>query len=168
MRLNDLALVIILFIALAFIFSFLGIITLSLTGIISYSLLIIGISLVYSESLRQNRLSVFFGSIIFLLGVYILVSENYILNLSESISVPTILFFAGSGLLVIHISTSTKIIFLILSVLFLSAGTTLFIINSHFRISSFIQSVLLILNILWPLLIVLGIFVFLMRGKNLK
>ena len=168
MRINDLALLIILFIVLAFLFSLFGVISLSLIDIISYSLLIIGISLVYSETIRQNRLSVFLGSIIFLLGVYILVSENFNLNLSKSISVPIILIFAGSGLLVLYISTSTKIIFLILSVLFLCAGVTLFIAKSHFRISSFVQSVLLVFNILWPVLIVLSIFVFLMRDKYLK
>jgi hypothetical protein len=168
MRLNNSALLIILFIVLVFLCSFFGIISVSLTEIISYSLLIIGISLVYNETIRQNRLSVFLGSIIFLLGVYIIVLENFNLNLSERLSVPTILFFAGSGLLVLHISTSTKIIFLVLAAFFLSAGVTLFIINSHFHINTFVQSILLISNILWPVLIVLAIFVFLMRDKNLK
>ena len=113
MKLNDLAILIVLFIIISFLLSIFRIISITLIDILSYSLLIIGIALVYSESIKQNRLSVFLGSIIFLLGVYFLVSENFNLNIKEDMSIPIILIFAGSALLVLHISTSAKIIFLV-------------------------------------------------------
>lgn len=155
MKLNDLAIIIVLFIIVAFLLSILNVIDITLTNILSYALLIIGIALVYGESIRQNRLSVFLGSIIFLLGVYFLISENFELNNRDGMSVPIILIFAGTGLLVLHISTKTKKIFLIISILLLSAGLTLLIMNSHLSIGSFIQSLLPVLNFLWPALIIL-------------
>jgi hypothetical protein len=155
MKLNDLAIIIVLFIIVAFLLSILNVIDITLTNILSYALLIIGIALVYGESIRQNRLSVFLGSIIFLLGVYFLISENFELNNRDGMSVPIILIFAGTGLLVLHISTKTKKIFLIISILLLSAGLTLLIMNSHLSIGSFIQSLLPVLNFLWPAIIIL-------------
>jgi len=165
MKLNDLAIIIVLFIIVSFFLSIFKIISITLTDILSYALLIIGIALVYGESIRQNRLTVFLGSIIFLLGVYFLITENFNLNISEGMSISLILIFAGSGLLVLHISTSTKIIFLIISIILLVAGLTLFIINSHWSFGSFLQSVLPILNFLWPVLIILIVLVLLLRNK---
>jgi len=165
MKLNDLAIIIILFIIVSFFLSIFKIISISITDILSYSLLVIGIALVYGESLRQNRLTVFLGSIIFLLGVYFLVSENFNLNISEAMNIPLILIFAGSGLLVLHISTSTKIIFLIVSIIFISIGLTLFIMYSHWSFVLFFQSVLPIINFLWPVLIILFVLVILLRNK---
>jgi len=155
MKLNDLAIIIVLFIIVFFLLSILNVIDISLTNILSYALLIIGIALVYGESIRQNRISVFLGSIIFLLGVYFLISENFELNNRDGMSVPIILIFAGTGLLVLHISTKTKKIFLIISIILLSAGLTLLIMNSHLSIGSFIQSLLPVLNFLWPAIIIL-------------
>lgn len=165
MKLNDLAIIIVLFIIVSFFLSIFKIISITLTDILSYALLIIGIALVYGESIRQNRLTVFLGSIIFLLGVYFLITENFNLNISEGMSIPLILIFAGSGLLVLHISTSTKIIFLIISIIFIAAGLALFIVYSHWSFGSFLQSVLPILNFLWPVLIILIVLVLLLRNK---
>lgn len=165
MKLNDLAIIIVLFIIVSFFLSIFKIIPITLTDILSYSLLVIGIALVYGESLRQNRLTVFLGSIIFLLGVYFLILENFNLNISGGTSISLILILAGSGLLVLHISTSTKIIFLIISIIFLSAGLILLIVYSHWSFGSFLLSLLPILNYLWPVLIILFVLVILLKNK---
>lgn len=165
MKLTDLALLIVLFVIVTFLLSLFNIISITLMDILSYSLLITGIALVYGETLRQNRLSVFIGSIIFLLGVYFLISENFTLNISEGISVPIILIFAGSGLLVMHISTSTRIIFLLISIILFFAGISLFIVNSNWHFESFFKAILLILNFLWPVAIIILVLVLLQRNK---
>jgi hypothetical protein len=165
MKFNDLAIIIVVFIIVSFLLSLFNIISITLSDILSYSLLIIGVALVYGESIRRNRLLVFLGSVIFLLGVYFLVSENFNLNINGVTSIPIILIFAGSGLLILHISTSTKIIFLIISVLLLSAGMTLFIVNSRWNISSFFQSFLPVLNFLWPVIIIVILIALLLKIK---
>lgn len=165
MRFNHLAIIIVVFIVVSFLLSLFNIISITLSDILSYSLLIIGVALVYGESIRRNRLLVFLGSVIFLLGVYFLVSENFNLNISEVVSIPIILIFAGSGLLILHISTSTKTLFLIISVLLLSAGMTLFIIQSRWNIISFFQSFLPVLNFLWPVVIIIILIALLLKIK---
>jgi len=165
MKLNDLAILIVFFIVVSFLLSILKIISVTLTDILSYSLLLIGIALVYGETLRQNKLSIFLGSIIFLLGVYFLITKNFNLPISEVMTVPIVLILAGSALLVLYISTSTKIISLIISIILLSAGLILFTVNSHWNIESFFQSVVPILNFLWPVIVIIIVLVLLLRNK---
>jgi hypothetical protein len=165
MKLNHLALLVVLFIIVSFLLSIFKIISITYTDILSYSLIIIGIALVYGESIRQNRLSVFLGSIIFLVGVYFLVSENFELTNSVGMTIPIIVILAGSGLLVLHISTSTNRIFLIISIILLTAGLTLLLMNSHWSIGLFIQSFLPVLNFLWPALIILMLIVLFLKTR---
>ena len=165
MKLNDLALIIVLFIILTFLLSVFNIISIVLTDILAYSLLVIGIALVYTETIRQNRPSVFLGSIIFLFGVYFLITEKFNLNLADAVYVPIILIFGGSGLLMLYISTSTNKIFLLISIIFLSTGIVLITANSHWGIRSFILSILPVLNFFWPVMIISLILIFLMKVK---
>lgn len=165
MKLNDLALIIVLFIIITFFLSVFSIISIALTDILAYSLLVIGVALVYTETIRQNRPSVFLGSIIFLFGVYFLITENFNLNISEAFYVPIILIFGGSGLLMLYISTSTHKIFLFISIILLTAGITLIIANSHWGLKSFFLSILPVLNTFWPVLIIFLFLIFLMRVK---
>jgi len=165
MKLNDLALTIVLFIIITFLLSVFNILSIVFTDILAYSLLVIGVALVYTETIRQNRPSVFLGSIIFLFGVYFLITENFNLNISDAVYVPIILIFGGSGLLMLYISTSTHKIFLLISIILLTAGITLIIANSHWGLMSFFLSILPVLNFLWPVMIIFLLLIFLMRVK---
>jgi len=165
MKLNDLALTIVLFIIITFLLSVFNILSIVFTDILAYSLLVIGVALVYTETIRQNRPSVFLGSIIFLFGVYFLITENFNLNISDAVYVPIILIFGGSGLLMLYISTSTHKIFLLISIILLTAGITLIIANSHWGLKSFFLSILPVLNTFWPVLIIFLFLIFLMRVK---
>ena len=72
------------FIIISFVLAAFDIIPIDFKDILAYSLLVIGIALVYSETIRQNRLSVFIGSIIFLFGIYFLITEKFNLTISDS------------------------------------------------------------------------------------
>jgi hypothetical protein len=165
MKLNDLALIIVLFIIAIFLLSTFNIISVAITDILAYSLLVIGVALVYTETIRQNRPSVFIGSIIFLFGVYFLITENFNLNITDAVYVPIILIFAGAGLLMLYISTSTHKIFLFISIILLTAGITLIIANSHWGLKSFFLSILPILNFFLPVIIIFLLLIFIMRVK---
>jgi hypothetical protein len=165
MKLNDLALIIVLFIIAIFLLSTFNIISVAITDILAYSLLVIGVALVYTETIRQNRPSVFIGSIIFLFGVYFLITENFNLNITDAVYVPIILIFAGAGLLMLYISTSTHKIFLFISIILLTAGITLIIANSHWGLKSFFLSILPTLNFFLPVIIIFLLLIFIMRVK---
>ncbi|MCW9064819.1 MAG: hypothetical protein OQJ78_00870 [Ignavibacteriaceae bacterium] len=165
MKLNDLALIIVLFIIVTFLLSTFNIISVAITDILAYSLLVIGVALVYTETIRQNRPSVFIGSIIFLFGVYFLITENFNLKITDTVYVPIILIFGGAGLLMLYISTSPNKIFLFISIIFLTAGITLIVANSHWGIKSFFLSILPVLNFFSPVIIIFILLIFIMRVK---
>ncbi len=165
MKLNDLAIIIVLLIIISFILSAFNISPVALSNVLAYSLLIIGVAVVYTETIRQNRFSVFIGSIIFLFGVYFLITENFNLIISEDFYIPLILIFGGTGLLMLYIATAAQKLFLYISIIFLTAGITLIIANSHWGIKTFIHSFLPVLSFLWPMLIVFLLLIFLMRVK---
>ena len=160
MKLTDIVVALIIFIVVALILSFLNIISISFQDILSYSLITIGISLVYSEVIRQNRFLIFLGSLVFLAGIYFLITENFDVHINEGMSLPIILIFSGSGLLMVSISSTTQKIYLIVSIILLPAGLVLFIIKSNWSGSSFIQSLLSVANFLWPIAILIVILVF--------
>ena len=165
LRLFDISIIVIVFIIISFIISILDLAPVSFIDTLSYALITIGMSLVYSESISKNSVLVFFGSIIFLVGIYFLITENFNLQLNSGIVVPFILIFTGVGLLTSHISIPTKTIFLWASIILLSVGLTLFIINSHFSIKSFSQSMLPVIVFLWPVAIILIVLVLLIKIK---
>ena len=165
MKLNDIAIALLIFIIVSLILSFLDILSISFQDILSYSLLTIGISLVYSEVIRQNKFLIFLGSLIFLAGIYFLIAENFDVHINEGMSLPIILIFCGSGLLMVYISGSTQKIYLIVSVILLSSGLALFIAKSNWSGSSYIESLLSVTNFLWPVAILIVILVLLLRIK---
>lgn len=165
MRIRDFFTIIVSFTLIAILLSVLGIISISFIDVLSYLLLIIGITIVYTESIRSNRLSVFLGAIIFMMGVYFLVSENFSLNTNEDMSVPLILILGGAGLLILHISTSTRKIFLFIALILITAGLTLFIVNGNWKISFFIKAIIPVFNLLWPVIIIIGVLILLLRNR---
>jgi hypothetical protein len=165
MKLNGLALIIVIFIILSFFLLAFDVIPVSMTDVLAYSLLVIGVALVYTESIRLNRLSVFIGSVIFLFGVYFLITENFNLNINENFYVPIVLIFSGSGLLILYISTAAQKIFFYLSLIFLSAGITLMITNSRWKLSSFFNSILPVIDFVWPVVLIFLLLILIMKVK---
>ena len=116
-KINDISLVILIFVFLLILLSFLNILSTSISDILSYLMIAVGLILVYSEIIRQNKVLIFLGSIIFMVGIFFLITENFYVELNSGMIVPIILIFAGSGLLLVHITTSTKNIYLLASVI---------------------------------------------------
>jgi hypothetical protein len=143
-----------------------GVISVSFIEILTYSVMIIGIYFVYSEVSDGNIFLVFLGSVIFLAGIYYLVVDYFNLRMMNGMIAPIILIFAGSGLIIIYITSRLKKYILIISVILLTVGVTLIIAKSHFKFDSFIQSVLPVLNFLWPIIIITGLIIFMVRKKQ--
>lgn len=164
-RLNNFAWLIILFVIVSTFLTILNVISLSFTNILAYSLLATGMALVYSEIIRQNKILIFLGSIIFLLGVFFLISENFDVHLKEGMSLPIIMIFTGAGMQLLYISTPNKKSFLAISVILLAAGLTFFILNSNLNLGSFFHSLIAILKFFWPVLFILIFLILLLRVK---
>jgi hypothetical protein len=123
----------------------------------------LGIFLVYFESIRKNIVLIFLGSVLFLLGIYFLVVEQFNLRTSDDVAIPLILILCGTGLLNVYIVMLEKKLILIFSVMLLTAGLTLMSLQSHLGLSSFYTSILSVLNYLWPVFILAVLIILLIR-----
>lgn len=165
MKLNYLVAITIALIIIFLLLSFLNVFSVNFSEIISYLLILTGIYFVYVETTKQNRLMIFIGSILFLLGTFFIIVKNFNLQTNKRIAIPLILIFSGAGLLIVYITTSAKKTVLIISALLLSAGLSLFMFQSRFGIDSFIKSVLPVLNFLWPVFIILIVLIIIFKIK---
>ena len=165
MKLKYIAVIIAAFVILSLLLSVVGIISTTISEILSYSLIITGIYFVYSESVKENIILIFIGSEVFLAGTYFLIVDYFNLQMSEEMIVPMILISTGSGLFIVYITVKVKKIFLIVSILLLSVGITFLLVQSHFKPGSFLQSVLPVLNFLWPVFIIAALIILLVRSK---
>jgi hypothetical protein len=166
MKTNYITIIIIAFIVISMLLSLIGVISASFSQILTYSVMIIGIYFVYSEISDGNIFLVFLGSVIFLAGIYYLVVNYFDLQIMNGIIAPIILIFAGSGLLIVYITSRLKKFILLISVILLSVGITLIIAKSHFKFGSFIQSVIPVFNFLWPVILIAALIIFMVRKKQ--
>jgi len=168
MKINYITIIIVSFIIISILLSLIGIISVSFTEILTYSVMITGIYFVFSEVSDGNVFLVFLGSVIFLAGIYYLVVDYFNLQLMNVMIAPIILIFAGSGLFIVYITSRLKKFILLVSVILLTVGSTLIIAQSHFKFGSFIQSVLPVLNFLWPVIIIAALIILLVRNRQPK
>ncbi|MFI5236619.1 MAG: hypothetical protein ACHQLA_01620 [Ignavibacteriales bacterium] len=164
-KLNQIAGILAGFIALSLLLSLVGIISFNFSEILSYSLIVLGIYFVYSEAGGGNIILVFVGAVTFLAGTYFRVVDYFNLKTNAGLILPIILMFSGAGLFIVYLAANVKKIFLILSILLFAMGLTLMLAQSHFKIYSFLQSVLAVLNFLWPVIIIVVLIVLLVRNK---
>ena len=162
-KLNYLLVVIVAFIFLYLLLSLVGVVFISITEILSYCMITLGIFLVYFESIRKNIVLIFLGSVLFLLGIYFLVVEQFNLHTSGEVTIPLILILCGTGLLNVYIVMLEKKLILIFSVVLLTAGLTLISLQSHLGLGSFLISILSVLNYLWPVFILAVLIILLIK-----
>jgi len=162
-KLNYLLIIIVAFIFLYLFLSFAGVVSTSITEILSYCMITLGIFFVYSESIRKNIFLIFIGSILFLLGIFFIVVEQFNLHTSGKVAIPLILILCGTGLLNVYIVMWERKLILIFSVVLITAGITLLTLQSHLSLISFLGSILLVLNYLWPVLVLALLIIILIR-----
>ncbi|MBM4171289.1 MAG: hypothetical protein FJ214_05405 [Ignavibacteria bacterium] len=139
---------------------------LSANEIISYSLLAFGIPAVYISLNLGNRALLVFASIVFMIGILLLIQINYEIIDTRGIVFVSILLITGSISFMLFLENTSQKIFLLLAVVFLLLG--------YLSVTMFKKMGLLILSNkianyaedIWPIALLLtGLFLFLNRKK---
>ena len=167
MRTRQFTLILILILTLfVYLFKLTGILNISTSDIITYLFLVYGIASVYIN-LGQNRQgSLFFNTIIFLLGVVLFIVNHYKFMNLNNIIFPSILFISGAGFLMLFIDDFTKKIFLLVSAVLILLAIFAVWLSAEFAIFRFANSVSIIIWDYAPLfLILIGVSILLNRKK---
>lgn len=164
-KLNYLLIIILAFIFIYLLLLIAGVIATSLNEILSYCLITMGIFFVYYESTRKNIFMIFSGSVLFLLGIFFIIVEQFNLKTSDSIAIPLLLILIGTGLLIVYIVAVGKKIILVISVIGLTAGITVLTLQGHTQPDTFLKSILSVINYLWPVFVLTLLIVILIRKQ---
>ena len=144
---------IILFALFALLLSITGIIRISFFEIISYTSILLGLSIFYKSLNKQNRVWVFIGSLIFQLGAIALVFTKFEILGFGRIIIPALLFMVGFSLLLANLANVASKMTYIVSILMMTAGIILMVNRGNTNLQLYLSSVYAILKNYWIIIL---------------
>lgn len=156
----------ILFIIVTFL-SLLRIVSLTALEITAYACLFWGISFFYSSYLKQYHTGVVIGAVLFLTGTIIFVFTRFeILNFG-TVFIPSVLFVIGLSLLIANLLTKANSVSIVFSILSLFAGIWLVISRGTGTVELYLSSVYALAKSYWMVVLFLAGIIFL-SARNFK
>jgi hypothetical protein len=143
-----------------------GIINLDPEDVLGYTIIILGLSLVYPSFKGKQRLLLFVGSSIFLTGVAVLVFSSFELHANTKFITPLLLLIMGISVLMVFILDSSRKIFLIISIISITSGLTLIYFQKPSKLLNVFQSALPVMSAIWPVFLILILIIILSRRDS--
>lgn len=146
---------------------FIGLINIESIEILSFLMIIFGISYVFL-SFGENKKGVLFTStVIFLSGVITYIVNNFEFFNSSLLLYPSFFLIIGIAFLMIYIDGNISLIYLAVSLLFLLVGLVLIFLRGNFKGSSFLSSLVNVTMIYWPIIfIAVIVYLLVLRGEK--
>ncbi len=159
---------VLLFLAIFLLLKFLGLIYLSSGEIIGYALIFYGISIVYLSLGRNQKYSLFFGTVFFLTGILLYVLNNFLVFSSTSALLPSALLIPGIAYLMLFMDNPSNKKFLVIGTALIAVGLTTITINGQLNLPSFYHSVLKITTSYWQIVLVVVVILILISIEEKK
>lgn len=155
--------VLLLFIA-ATLLRLVGLISLDSKELFGDAFILYGIATVYTTFGENNRLLLFAGSAIFLIGILISLPTHFEIIQFSNLYIPSAVLIAGISLLIVSFDDKANPLILMASLILVLVGTILVIVSRTVQVTVFLGSILDFILFYWPvLLIVSGITIILRR-----
>ena len=156
------------FIIFAVLLKLLGIIDFANTEILSYAFIFYGISSVYISLGKKQKLFLFSGTIVFLIGLLLFIINNFTIFSPITLILPASLLMLGIAFLMLFIDEQNKVIYLLISIIFLLFGLVAVVKRSSFKIITFLESIWHVTKIYWPIIIVVALILLVIRRSERK
>lgn len=143
-----------------------GIINTSSGEILSYVLAVYGIVTVYISMGKNKRLNLFLGTVIFLSGIILFVTNNFDFYKISGILLPSVFLIIGVGFLMLFIDNTAEKTILTLAVIFIVFGLILTIILGTISAHSFFNAILYIAQKYWILAVILIMIILLIKREK--
>ncbi|MFN3694932.1 MAG: hypothetical protein ACK4UV_07975 [Ignavibacterium sp.] len=138
----------------------------SLIELISYTLLVAGVSFLFISFTGSNKGGIFAGSFIFLSGIVLAVESAFTIWNPTRMIFPSIFIISGISLLFVYLSDTKKLVFLFLA-LFLSAVGLFYLFNRiNFKFYVFIEAIGQILLRFWFVIALIALIVYILTKSN--
>ena len=156
----------IIFIVLLILLKIIGFIDVSYTELAAYTLVFYGIGTVYLSMGKNRRNLLFIGAVAFLIGVELIITNNYDFLKLSNIVLPSVFFILGTAFLLLFMDDFSNKLLLIISVIFLISGAFFFSKLGSLNFSDFLKSTLSITIRYWPIIIIVTALILLLKRDN--
>lgn len=157
---------IIIFFIISFILKLFGIVDFSTGEIFGYGFIFYGLTLVYTSFGKNKPGALFFGTTLFLSGVFLFILNNFQLANYLRIIISAAILVIGINFFVLFIDNSARKIFLVISLLFFTAGIFFTVSWGSLSFKSFLDSAVYIASKYWPVLIIVAGIVLIIRREE--
>ena len=156
--------ILLLLIVVAILLNLLNILMIDPRELFGYGLIFYGIATVYSTFSEGNQLLIFIGAALFLTGIVISMPVHFDFVRPLNLVVPASMLIAGISLFMAYFDEVKNKSILIASVILTAAGIIFIMISRSIQLSIFGESILKIIEVYWPVLIIIsGITIILKR-----
>ncbi len=153
------------FIIIAILLKLFGIIDFANSEILGYAMIFYGISSVYFSLGKDQKLHLFTGTVVFLIGILLFIINNFEIFNIEQLIPPSIMLIGGVGFIMLFIDEDSNFVSLIIGVVFVIIGITVTIKYGTINFVGFLEALWRVSKIYWAIFIViLGILFFLSNG----
>jgi len=157
------------FFALSILLKLFGIIDFESSEILGYAFIFYGFSIVYNAMGKHLKVTLFWGSSIFLTGVVLFIINNFEFANVSMLLYPSIIFIAGIDFLIIFLDDSSNRIFFFLSLFFILSGFLFTVSYGSIKFSSFLISLQNVAEEYWPIILIgIGIILIIWREEKDK
>jgi len=144
-----------------------GLIEIENLELLSYMLMIFGISYLFISFGRNRKGVLFTSTVIFLTGILMYLLSNFEFFVPSRMLYPSIIFIAGTAFLMIYIDGGLSKRYLFISTGLIVFSLILIFIRGDFKGSSFLNSLIIVAGKYWIILL-LVIIIFLLIVSNEK
>jgi len=160
------SILIIAFLLSMFLLSGIGVLDFSAIDILCLLLIVAGIGLVYIGLADKVDVFVFLGTVLFLIGTLLLTILNFEVKIEITAYVIIVLLISAAGFLMIYINGPSRKLNILISLLLFISASILILVQAKFDLSRFVQAILPMLNIYWPVIIIFFLLVILLRKEK--
>jgi len=155
------------FLALSVALKLLGIINVESTELLGYAMIFYGINLVYTFFGKHRHGILFTGTALFLVGLFLFITNNFEFINERAIIFPSILLIVGISFLMLFFDDTARKNFLLISVTLILSAVTVTVLIGSITVTLFINSITKIIVKYWPVaLITIGLIIILHRDNK--
>ena len=153
---NKLILIYILvFASVLILFRTIGLISVNNYELLGYVLIIYGLSLYYSSYIAKKKISLFFGSSLFLTGVIFLLLGNFDLQDKEQLFIAAVMFVPSISSFMLFLFDKSNSMSMYAAVILFAGGIGSLALLSPNGLNNFANDFLLFSEVYWPVIIIL-------------
>ena len=158
--------ILILFVWVSVLLSLFGVVDLDYSEIIVYTLLFLGLSVFYPSFNKKNKMGIFFGATIFLIGITFFTTSYFEIGDNSQILIPSIALITGISFLLIFLADTSDKKFLFMGLLICAVGIFTVIDRGNPGIISYIISIKNLTGKFWIIVLLVIVTVFVLSKER--